>query len=64
MSLQLATKGVLDGGVTHATKGVIYLQGIIIIISTVIPQFIVRRVGTSSIVRRIATSKIIRREND
>ena len=64
MSLQLATKGVLDGGVTHATKGVIYLQGIILVIHTVLPQSIVRRIATSSIVRRIATSKIIRREND
>lgn len=64
MSLQLATKGVLDGGVTHATKGVIYLQGIVEWIISVIPEFITRRISLTSIVRRIATSKIVRREDD
>lgn len=64
MSLQLATKGTLNGGVTHATKGMIYLAGGIEWIISILPNFITRRVAVDKIVRRVEVTKIFRREND
>lgn len=64
MSLQLATKGTLDGGISHATKGMIYLYGAVELIYSILPQFITRRVAIDKVVRRIVVTKITRREDD
>jgi hypothetical protein len=73
MSLSLATKGTLHGGVTLATKGVIYYFGAAlryvedVVITepliTMIPELIFRRASITKVFRRVSVQKIFRRED-
>jgi hypothetical protein len=64
MSLPLATKGVLNSGVTQATKGMIYHLGPLgEILQAIIPNLIARRDSIVKVVKRVVISKVARRED-
>ena len=64
MSLSLATKGRLHGGVTTATSGVIYVFGAVVsLVQAIIPELVFRRASVVKVFKRVSVDKIFRRED-
>lgn len=64
MSLQLATKGKVNGALSNATRGVLYVFGALAVeVLTIVPDLIFRRVSVNKVFKKQEVEVIFRRED-